>query len=216
MDDETPESPSLLPLVLFECGFGAVGIVLAWGFGLWHETRVETIGYPFHTESSTDAAREILIGILWSLPLLISISLIRRLPLEAIKRLERWSDEHLLPMIRGRSLVGLGMIAISAGVGEELFFRWAIQTGFTTYLPGPWGIVLGLGLGATIFGLLHAITPTYGLLAGLLGLTIGIELLLTESLLAAITTHAFYDFVVLVAAVRSDQNDSLKSDSEAP
>lgn len=214
VDDETPEQPSIFPLVVFELGFGVVGILLAWGFGLWTDHRVESIGYPFDSRSWPDAARHVIVGLLWSVPLLIAINLIRRLPLEAIKKLETWSDEHLLPMIRDRSLFELSLIAISAGLGEELFFRWALQTGFTTLIPGPWGIALGLGLGAVIFGLLHAITPTYGIIAGALGLVIGIELLVTESLVAAITTHVFYDFVVIVAAVREDQRTRQTNNSQ--
>ena len=215
MEEEAPPRQSLAPLILFEIFFGAIGVGLAWLLGLWPDGRLESLGWPYHSASIPDIARDILVGLIWSIPLLIVVNLVRRLPWKSIKELEEWSDRFLLPLIRDRGLIAMALIAASAGLGEELFFRWAMQTSFVHHFPGPWGIGLGLAVTSLVFGLLHAMTPTYGLIAGLLGLALGIELLVTESLLAVIVTHAFYDFVVLVGALIEDARREARSTTEA-
>ena len=61
-------------------------------------------------------------------------------------------------------------IAALAGIGEEMLFRGVIQTAAADVIGGPYGAWLGLSVAAILFGLLHLITPTYAILAGLIGL----------------------------------------------
>ena len=92
----------------------------------------------------------------------------------------------------------LGIVALSAGVGEELLFR-----GFLLDAPrqlielpfSPWSELVGSSL---IFGLAHAFSRTYFILATLAGLYLGGLMIITSSLVPAIITHGLYDFVILV------------------
>jgi membrane protease YdiL (CAAX protease family) len=89
--------------------------------------------------------------------------------------------------IRQGDWAHFAVLAAFAGLGEELLFRGVLQP------------KIGLLLSALVFGLLHALTPTYFIAATILGLYMGG---LTEwmggSIGAAAATHALYDFVVLV------------------
>jgi len=61
---------------------------------------------------------------------------------------------------------------------------------------------LSLLLAAVLFGLLHFITPTYAVLAGLIGLYLGALWLATGNLLTPIVTHGTYDLLALVYLAR--------------
>ena len=102
-------------------------------------------------------------------------------------------------------------IALLAGVGEELLFRGALEP-----LVGPWW-------SNVLFGLAHAVTPLYAVLAGAMGLLFSMELQATGNLLAPILTHALYDwlaFRALIADVRrfpvTDDELRLDPSSDGP
>jgi uncharacterized protein len=107
-----------------------------------------------------------------------------------------------VPMFRDGQLVHLAIISVLAGLGEEMLFRGVIQAAVAQEIGGPRGMWLGLAVAAVLFGMLHLVTPTYAVLAALIGLYLGGLWLLCDNLLAPVTTHAVYDFVVLVYLVR--------------
>ena len=49
-----------------------------------------------------------------------------------------------------------------------------------------------------LFGLGHWITPSYGVLAGIIGGYLGLLTMASSNLLPAILAHALYDFAALV------------------
>jgi membrane protease YdiL (CAAX protease family) len=53
-----------------------------------------------------------------------------------------------------------------------------------------------------LFGALHALTPTYAILATLAGAYLGSVWLITGNLLVVIIAHGFYDFIALVYLLR--------------
>jgi membrane protease YdiL (CAAX protease family) len=65
-------------------------------------------------------------------------------------------------------------------------------------MPEPAALLLA----AALFGVLHFITPAYAVLAGLLGLYMGVLYLVTGNLLVPIVVHSLYDFVALLYLVR--------------
>ena len=200
MDDRDDEGDreSLAPAIIFEFLVGLVAIGIAWGIGLWVPTAIETLGTPFHAPDLPSLAGGILAGLLWSLPLLVALSLLQRLPIPPLRRMQQWVDAEVAPQFSGRSLTELVLLAAGAGIGEELLFRWALQCGFMQAIGGTDGMLVGLCFGAILFGMVHAVSGTYGTLAALIGLFLGIELLVTQSLVAVITTHAFYDLVIMI------------------
>ena len=85
-------------------------------------------------------------------------------------------------------LIVLGM---SAGIGEECLFRGVLQPvveGWTS----PLTAILLTGL---IFGLLHALTPAYFILATILSIYFGFLVNYTGNLLAPVLAHGLYDAI---------------------
>lgn len=88
----------------------------------------------------------------------------------------------------------LALVAALAGVGEELLFRGVLQTIF-----GWWTTpVIGLVLGALVFGLLHALSRVYFLFATGIGLCFGWMTWYYDDLVGPMVAHSVYDFVALV------------------
>ena len=82
---------------------------------------------------------------------------------------------------------------------KELLFRGVLQPWI-----GRWGAAAGLVGSNLIFGLAHCITPTYAIVAGLVGVYLGLLLNLEgeANLLIPITTHAVYDWLAFLIVVR--------------
>jgi membrane protease YdiL (CAAX protease family) len=92
----------------------------------------------------------------------------------------------------------LGVLSLLAGFGEEMLFRAVVQ-GAAAHRIGIWSAWVVASL---LFGLMHAVTPTYVVLATLAGLYLGGVWLLTENLTVVIVAHAFYDFLALIYMLR--------------
>ena len=73
-----------------------------------------------------------------------------------------------------------------------------LQPALATHVPLACAVVV-IGLA---FGAVHWLTPTYALLAGLVGVYLGALYAVSGNLLAPITAHALYDFVALVLLTR--------------
>jgi membrane protease YdiL (CAAX protease family) len=143
-----------------------------------------------HLVIRVDAAS---VALLATLPPLALMFLLGGAPWEPFQRIMRELDESLLPLFRNCSPLELALIALAAGVGEEALFRGAIQAGLGQ-LATP---MVGLVVASVLFGLVHFITRTYAILAGLIGLYLGILFLVFDNLLVPIVVHATYDFVAL-------------------
>ena len=85
------------------------------------------------------------------------------------------------------------MLAMVAGVGEELLFRGVFQTVADLALPTTIAIIAP----NLLFGALHARTLLYAVVAGAVGIYLGALFWATDSLAAPIITHALYDFIAL-------------------
>ena len=97
----------------------------------------------------------------------------------------------------------LAVIAALAGIGEEMLFRGVIQAVVAQQIGGPRGMWWGLLVAAALFGLLHPVTPTYAVLAALIGLYLGWLWLAWGNLLLPIITHGSYDFLALWYLLRA-------------
>jgi hypothetical protein len=110
--------------------------------------------------------------------------------LEVVERL-------VIPLFAACNWLDLAIIAVLAGLGEELLFRGLIQEVSAVLIGGAvgrWSACIGTSV---LFGLAHWITPTYAVLAALIGFYLGWLWLTSGNLLLPITAHALYDFVVL-------------------
>jgi membrane protease YdiL (CAAX protease family) len=173
--------------VLFEGGLAVLACLLGW-----------LLGRPPLGERFSWNALDAGWGVAATVPMFLAFLVINYLPLPPLARIRRFFDEVLRPLFQPCSLLELALIALLAGVGEEMLFRAVIQGALDGCL-GPWW---GLVLASLIFGLLHAITLTYVVLAFLLGLYLGWVWLADGNLLVVIIAHALYDFCVLVYLLR--------------
>ena len=87
----------------------------------------------------------------------------------------------------------IALMAFGAGVAEELLFRGVFQTWLSSVSP----VIVALVLSNIVFGLLHMRTVLYAVIAGGVGVYMGVIYLVTDNLLAPIVTHMLYDAVAL-------------------
>jgi membrane protease YdiL (CAAX protease family) len=117
-----------------------------------------------------------------------------------VRLLSRIRDDFrlVLSLFRGASLPELALVAVLAGIGEEMLFRGLIQTWLTSALNPALAILIT----AALFGLAHAISRSYVAFAFLLGVVLGYLYYVTGSLAAVMVAHAVYDFVALTLGMR--------------
>lgn len=140
-------------------------------------------------------ALDIAYGLSAATPLFIGLLLVTRYPVGPFKELERISQELLVPLFAQCSWMELLAISALAGMGEEALFRGVVQAGLQQWWGSPW---VALIVASVLFGLAHMITPTYAVVAGIIGAYLGWLWLATGNLLAPIVTHGAYDFAALV------------------
>jgi membrane protease YdiL (CAAX protease family) len=151
---------------------------------LLHQPPLETLSFD------VGAA---LIGLAATAPLVLMFFVLLRWPVGPIAPLRRFTLEVLCPMLAPCTVPDLAAIALLAGFGEEMLFRGTLQAVFTRS-SGPW---VGVATASLLFGILHAVTPAYAVLAALMGAYLGWLWLATGNILTPIVVHALYDFLVL-------------------
>jgi membrane protease YdiL (CAAX protease family) len=168
--------------VTVEAGLALVALMLAWLFDVPLGDQVAPWGPPL----AWAVARGLLVLAIfwwlmrWDLP-----------TLRHLRQQVQWLIAEMFP--QGR-IGQFALIALLAGVGEELLFRGVIQTllvGWTT--PAA-----GLLITSLLFGAAHALSKLYFLLALLIGLCFGWLVLHYHDLVAPMVAHSVYDFVALV------------------
>ena len=111
-------------------------------------------------------------------------------------------DEVIVPLFAPCRGIEFAVIALLAGLGEEMLFRGVIQTALADWIGGAAGLWIGLMAAAVLFGLAHAVTFAYTVLAALIGLYLGWIWLWTGNLLVPVVAHAGYDFLALLYLVK--------------
>jgi membrane protease YdiL (CAAX protease family) len=132
-------------------------------------------------------------GLLATVPMVLLALLMLRYPIGPLRSIQAFSTEVIRPLLGVCTRVDLLGISCLAGLGEEMLFRGMLQDALVPHLT-VWGAV---ALASLLFGLLHAVTPTYAILATCAGAYLGGLYVLTNNLLAPILSHALYDFVLL-------------------
>ncbi|GAB4521500.1 MAG: CPBP family intramembrane metalloprotease [Amphiplicatus sp.] len=133
------------------------------------------------------------LGLAATLPLLGLLIWFMRSQLPAVEAFRRAQIEFFSTIGFAFTPSRIALMAIGAGVSEELLFRGVLQTWAAQFLP----LAFAIALPNILFGALHARTIAYAVIAGLVGCYLGALFWLTENLLAPIIAHALYDFVAL-------------------
>jgi membrane protease YdiL (CAAX protease family) len=182
------EAPKIVRLaLLFEGGLAVVALACGWFMTIPPWRRIAW--------QATDAAW----GLAATIPMVLGLLVLRRIRRGPLGRLNAVVDQLLVPMFAGCGWLQLGLVSLVAGVGEELLFRGVLQPTLIGWL----GIAAGLGITSLVFGLLHAITPAYALLATAVGAYLGWLMLASGNLLGPMIAHALYDFFALAYLMRT-------------
>ncbi len=181
-----PRQTVVLLAVFVEGGLMLVATVLGWLLGQPPLEHFEWDGWA--------ALR----GAAAAVPLVLAFLVFQRWPFGPLGRIRRFSEQVVRPLLAPCSVVDLFGISVLAGLGEEMLFRAVLQGAFERW-AAPWLAVTAASL---LFGLLHAVTFTYAVLATLMGAYLGTVWLLTGNLLVVVVTHALYDFLVLLWLLR--------------
>lgn len=207
--EQSPEqSPDevFLTAVLFECALAVLALFLGWALGPSARKHIpELLGAQWWPILSG-----VFYGCLAALPILLLIDLIRRIPWEPIRELERLTDDGMISALLKLRPSELIVISICAGIGEELLFRgWLMywlagDEGLTgNASPPPIALAAALIVSSIVFGLFHPITKLYVVIATAMGLYFGALVLWTGNLLVPIAAHATYDAVQLIMTARN-------------
>jgi uncharacterized protein len=115
-----------------------------------------------------------------------------------IRRLVALVSRQIGPAIAACSAAQLALLALAAGVSEEVLFRGVVQAGLTR-MVSAWPALIAASVA---FGLVHFASRAYAAVAGIIGLYLGALYHWQGSLLAPIVTHTLYDFVALLCVAR--------------
>lgn len=198
---EPSHPPPHFPLVAaaFEGGLVLVALAAGWALG---QPPLETFRWEWSAAGWGCAAAAGPLAVLW---------LCLRSKWRPIQRLVEVVDRLILPLFKSCGPAEMAIIALLAGLGEEMLFRGVVQAATAGWIGGEAGLWAGLLVAAVLFGLAHLITPAYGVLAGLMGLYFGALWLWTGNLLAPIVAHAVYDFLALLYLRRRSRHSTLWS-----
>jgi len=145
------------------------------------------------------------LGLAATVPLLLLPPWMVRSHWPPLVRLTRDVENLLIPWFGSLSVFSLALVALAAGLGEELLFRGVLQAQLALAWTG-WAAVV---TSSVLFGLVHLITPAYAALAALIGAYLGWLTLSSGNLLPSILVHTLYDFVALLYLLqRSRDSDS--------
>jgi uncharacterized protein len=177
--------------VVVEGGLAMAALLLGWLFSV-----------PFR-EQFPDGIRPLigamLRGIVATIPMLLMFWWLvhsRRPAWRKLREQVEWVVGELFP---SGSLAQFALVALLAGVGEELLFRGLLQTVLVRWTTPAVGVLIG-GL---LFGAAHALSPLYFVLATLIGMYFGWLTYHHNDLIAPMTAHALYDFVALAYLSRN-------------
>ncbi len=175
------------------CFFEASLILVALFFG-W------IVGInPFNMIFFSSAA--LFYGVIGTIPLFLMFLALEQLQQESIVNIRKFLLQTIGPGLFRYDWPHLLVLASIAGLSEELVFRGVLQP----WLESHWGLTVALFGSNLLFGLVHAVTPLYALLAAGVGLYLGLALDYggDRNLLTPIIIHGLYDFLAFIALMRA-------------
>ncbi|MGK0190530.1 MAG: membrane protease YdiL (CAAX protease family) [Verrucomicrobiales bacterium] len=182
---------TLLFAASFEFGLGLV----AWGIG-------KLIGVDV-TQTALVSLRGMMTGVVATLPMLIVLACLLRWSIGPIAELAAKTRHFAQKFLAPCGIIGLAVISIGAGVGEEMLTRGLIHTVALEYFSP----IVALLLTGFVFGLMHPVSISYVAIAGVIGVFLGVVWRNSGPDLAApIVAHSLYDFVALMVLCRRNNS----------
>jgi membrane protease YdiL (CAAX protease family) len=186
--------------IIVELGLALVAIGIGWPLGIhpWRSVGLDARGFLIGTASTA--------------PMVGLLLICDRDDFRSMNRIRGLLEQLLLPPLRSRPWWELALIAGAAGVGEETLFRGVFQEALLGWL----GLWPALAIASIVFGLLHALTPTYAILATLIGAYLGWLFVMTGNLLVPIIAHGLYDLIALIYFLRTSPDDTIGPSDPTP
>jgi hypothetical protein len=143
-------------------------------------------------------------GVFLTLPLIAFYFVLQALPYRQLQEIRMLLQETLGARLCHRHWADLLVLAVIAGISEEVLFRGFLQP----WLENSLNATAALLVSNLVFALVHAVTPMYAVLALAIGIYLGLSLDYgaERQLLTPIVIHALYDFVVFVVILRNYRN----------
>jgi hypothetical protein len=185
MDSSGQRSDGFAMAVVVEGGLALAALIVAWLFSVPLRDMFPAAGEPL--------VSAIVRGLLATLPMLVIFWVLVNSNWPMMRQLReqvQWLIDEMFP---SRSIAQFAMVAILAGVGEELLFRGAIQSVLANWTTP----VIGLLITSLLFGLAHALSKLYFLFALAVGAFLGWMTLKYNDLVAPMIAHGLYDFLAL-------------------
>ena len=179
-------SQFLTSAALFEAAVLAVAFVGGWLTGVNPTAALELDG------------NDLLIGIFATIPMLLLLAICFVVRSKGLRQVREFVRETIGPYLVDCHWYDIVLLALLAGICEEAFFR-----GFLFLWLEAWNPALAILISNMLFGLAHAVTPMYAMLASFLGLylTALIAADPTPNLLIPITAHSLYDLVAFYVII---------------
>jgi membrane protease YdiL (CAAX protease family) len=173
----------------FEAALILVAVVLGWIAG------IDPFAYLHFSESA------IAYGVIGTAPLFLLFVSMEQIQAEPVTKIRKVLFETLAPGLCRYHWTDLLVLASIAGLSEELLFRGVIQP----WIESSWGVTAGLVVSNIIFGLAHAVTPLYAVLATLTGMYLSLSMDYggDRNLLLPIVIHGLYDFLAFIALLHA-------------
>lgn len=142
---------------------------------------------------------EFQLGVLATGPLLLMLTALLLSRARGLVQIREYLRDFLGPLLNDCRWYDIVLLSLLAGVCEEIMFR-----GFLYFWIRQWNPVLAVIVTNLLFGIAHAVTPLYALLAAFIGiyLTALVAADATPNLLVPITAHTLYDIVAFVVVIR--------------
>jgi membrane protease YdiL (CAAX protease family) len=189
MNNSTPPDDFFKKACSFEASLIVVAVLLGWIAGI----------DPFANLYFSETA--IAYGVVGTSPLLLLLLSLEQMRGDALVKIKNLLLDTLGPSLHRYHWTDLFMLATIAGISEEILFRGVIQP----WMEDAWGMTIGLLGSNIVFGLVHAVTPLYAVLAALVGLYLGLALDYggERNLLTPVVIHSLYDFLAFMALMRA-------------
>lgn len=180
-NDGDPRDNSMPAAMLFQASLIPLAFVLAWLLG------ISLLGQAQFTPV---LIAQTLIGTVF---IFVCYGLLLPFRFAWARELDQRVRTMLQSLFHRRSIHWAIPLSILAGVGEELLFRGVIQTALTDWFNATIAIIAT----ALLFGLAHAISRAYFIMATLMGVYMGLVFLWSGNLLLPILIHALYDWLAI-------------------
>ncbi|WDI31189.1 type II CAAX endopeptidase family protein [Hyphococcus flavus] len=142
------------------------------------------------------------IGVIATLPLVVFLWWFSNTTLEHLAVFRRSQIKFFAEIGFTFTPLRIALMALGAGITEELLFRGVVQSWISGFAP----VLVAIIASNILFGALHMRTALYALIAGLVGVYLGVLFAFTDNLLAPMVTHALYDAAALEYTRRAVKN----------